>query len=476
MSSNDNGKKNEQEQLALSALIENSNDIALVKDLDRRIVSGNKNFVRASVFDSLSQLIGKTDSEILGIPEDQEPVHSYMLDDLTALKLAAGEFLLREENIPSADGQTRTYLTRKFPIYNESRVIGIGVITADVTEQRQSEERSKSQNTLLAMVMETSPVGIATVDMDGGITYANSRAEQILGIKKDDITSRKYNDPEWRHTDIDGGFFPDEKLPFSLVKTTGQTVYNIQHGIIWPDGRSVILSVNASPIRDKAGRLSGMVATFEDITEKINNEKLIVRQLEEKTVLLKEVHHRIKNNIASIEGLLSMQLQSLNNPEAISALQNAIARVQGMRILYDKLLVSSDYQEVSIKAYTESLIDSIASVFHESGKVTIEKRLADFSLSTKSVFCVGIIINELLTNIFKYAFIGRPGGHILIMLEKSENRVTLTIQDDGLGIDPGFDINTSQGFGLTIVKMLSEQLGGTFTIENNNGTRSLLTF
>jgi len=198
--------------------------------------------------------------------------------------------------------------------------------------------------------------------------------------------------------------------------------------------------------------------------------------LQEKETLLKEVHHRIKNNIGSIGSLLSLQLQSVSNPEAVSALQDAITRVQGMRILYDKLLISKDYLEVSIKEYTESLIDAIIDVFPESGNVTIDKQIADFNLNTKSVIPIGIIINELLTNIYKYAFKGRDGGQISIAVDKTEKYVTLTIQDNGNGIDERVDLNKSPGLGLMLVRMLSEQLGGSFVIENHNGTKSVLKF
>ncbi len=469
-------KKNEQEQLALAALVENSNDIAIVKDLDRRIVSGNRNFIRASMRESLTHLIGKTDAEILGITEDEEPAHSYMLDDLKALQLKPGESLLREEDIPSADGLMRTYMTRKFPIRIASRVIGMGVITTDITERKHAEEEIKAQNSLLSMIMETSPVGIATVDVEGNITYANYRAEQILGIEKNKITARKYNASAWNPTDINGDPLPDEKQPFYIVKTTRKTAYNIQHGITWPDGRYIILSVNASPMSDKDGQFSGMVATFEDITDKLRNEKIIISQLSEKEILLKEVHHRIKNNIGSIEALLSMQLQSINNPEAVSVLQDAIGRISSMRILYDKLLISEEYKNISVKNYIETLIAAIVCLFPDNNKISRDIRIDDFNLSSKKMFPLGIILNELLTNIMKYAFKGRERGLITISLSVINNQAILQMQDNGNGLPEGFDLSKTHGFGLILVEMLSKQLGGTFVIENYKGTRSILKF
>jgi len=115
--------------------------------------------------------------------------------------------------------------------------------------------------------METSPVGIVSVDKTGNIIYANKRAEQILGLEKKEITSITYNAPLWNHIDLDGTPLPDEKQPFNIIKKSLNTALNIQHGITWPDGTIVILSINASPIKDHNGEFNGMIASIEDISE-----------------------------------------------------------------------------------------------------------------------------------------------------------------------------------------------------------------
>jgi len=213
-----------------------------------------------------------------------------------------------------------------------------------------------------------------------------------------------------------------------------------------------------------------------DIAERKRAEEEINRQLSEKETLLKEVHHRIKNNVASIESLLSLQAGSTDNTVAKSALQEATARVRSIRVLYEKLLIGKKYKEVYVKNYIESLIDSLVAVFPESQNISIEKKIADCTLSSKIAIPLGIILNELLTNIFKYAFKGKDEGHISIDLNKTENQVSLTIKDNGIGLEKRTDENKSPGFGLTIVKMLAEQLDGSFSIENDNGTRSVLNF
>lgn len=207
--------------------------------------------------------------------------------------------------------------------------------------------------------------------------------------------------------------------------------------------------------------------------------KEIIFQKEEKEgleTLLKEVHHRIKNNITTIANLLSMQLESISNQEAISILQDTLARIFSMSVLYDKLLLSDDYSSIPAKNYLENLIDAIVELFQHNLYITTEKQIDQFNLPSKKLFLLGIILNELLTNTLKYAFIGKKSCFINISLTNIENQLTLTIQDNGNGLPENFNTNDSNGFGLKLVKMLCEQLNGSFTIENHKGTRSIVKF
>lgn len=363
------------------------------------------------------------------------------------------------------------------PIYNEQGEIWASLVNFyDITRQKQAENALKERTNLLSRIMETSPVGIVTLDKTGNINYANDRAEQILGLKKEEITSIPYNAPIWKHTELDGSSLKDEKLPFNIVKNTMKTVYDIQHGITWPDGTVVLLSVNGSPLLDSDGNFDGMVATFDDISVNKKNENEILKQLSEKEILLREIHHRVKNNIASIEGLLNLQASTSTSLEAKAALQDAVARVQSMRILYDKLLLTNAYQDISIKSYTENLIDSLLAVFAIKPHITIEMHITDFNICSKTAVTVGIIINELLTNVFKYAFVHQDDGLVSISIERTENKVTLIIKDNGVGIDENIESHKTHGFGLTIVTMLANQLKGKYRIFNDKGTISILEF
>lgn len=253
--------------------------------------------------------------------------------------------------------------------------------------------------------------------------------------------------------------------------------YNyIDHRIITSSGKIKHVEERWRIVKDSADKPILAVGTCQDITDRKYAEEEIRRQLSEKEILLKEVHHRIKNNIVSIESLLSLQAQSTKNEEAKLILQESISRIQSTRILYEKLLIHNDYEEISIKTYVESLLDSLMLVFPESKSIEIQKEISDFNLKSKKVIPVGIIINELVTNIFKYAFVENSGGKVLIELNKLENQVVLSIKDNGIGLKETVEAKHSPGFGLTLVRILAEQLNGSFSIESENGTKNVLQF
>ncbi|MBN1933282.1 MAG: PAS domain-containing protein [Anaerolineae bacterium] len=136
-----------------------------------------------------------------------------------------------------------------------------------------SQQALRRERDIVTRIMETSPVGITVVNRMGEITFANAQAEQVLGLTVDDIVRRTYNAPQWKITAIDGGPFPDERLPFAMVMSTAQSHYDVRHAIEWPDGRRVILSINAAPLFDEMGTISAIVTTVEDITEHLHTQQ-----------------------------------------------------------------------------------------------------------------------------------------------------------------------------------------------------------
>ncbi len=180
----------------------------------------------------------------------------------------------QEAEITSPDG--RSWFIRGYPVREPNGdIVGLVEVTLDISERKRAEEALRRERDLMGRIMETSPAGITMIDREGQITFANVQAERVLGLKKDQITQRTYNAPQWRITDYEGNPFPDEALPFQRVMRSGRPVYDVRHAIEWPEGRRVLLSINAAPLFDEAGQVDGMVATVEDVTERVWAERLL---------------------------------------------------------------------------------------------------------------------------------------------------------------------------------------------------------
>ncbi|HMB19702.1 MAG TPA: histidine kinase dimerization/phosphoacceptor domain -containing protein, partial [Spirochaetota bacterium] len=339
-------------------------------------------------------------------------------------------------------------------------------LAIDITERKRAEEALTETKRLLSESQQIGKVGGWEFNID---TLEQKWTEETFRIHEVDLT---YDNTVEKGINF---YTPDSK---PIIENAVQRAiefgepYDLELKIITAKGNlRHVHTIGKIDLENH--RLFGF---FQDITARKIDEEEIKHQLSEKETLLKEVHHRIKNSVSQIEGLLRLQANSTDNPDVKTALHDATSRVQGIRVLYEKLLIGKDYQDISVKDYIESLIDSLLGVFQESKNITIEKKITDFNMSSKKVIPVGIIINELLTNIFKYAFKGENNNRIFIELDTTDTNVILTIQDNGIGIDKHVFENKSPGFGLTIVKMLAEQLNGTYTIENHNGTKSVLKF
>ncbi len=155
---------------------------------------------------------------------------------------------------------------------------GLAIFFTEITERKRAEIQLNASEERLERIVETIPDGIMIVDREGTITYANSSAEKILGLTRATITERSYNDPKWKITSVDGSPFPDEDLPFTRVMASGQAVYGVEHAVVYPDGRRIILSINATPMHDAQGELTGMIAAVTDITERKRVEATIKRE------------------------------------------------------------------------------------------------------------------------------------------------------------------------------------------------------
>jgi PAS domain S-box-containing protein len=232
-------------------------------------------------------------------------------------------------------------------------------------------------------------------------------------------------------------------------------------------------------ISAKKVRLQGVphiLIITHDITERKRSEEKIKTLLAEKELILKEVHHRIKNNMSNIKGLLYLQAETMTDTAAIAALNDAQRRIESMMILYDKLYRSDGFQELPVNEYLPVLINEIIKNFSNRDIVKIENMIDEFIVDTETLFPLGIIINEIITNIMKYAFIGRESGVITIIATSIDSRHTIVIGDNGSGMPEEIDFTNSSSFGLQLINTLVKQIKGTIRMERSEGTRFIIDF
>jgi len=173
------------------------------------------------------------------------------------------------------------------PLKSNGKVIGVVGVATDITELKQTENTLKTALEYNQKMTDTSPVGIIVVDKQGQIEFANSRAEKKLGLKKESITEMTYNHPDWEITDFDGNDFPQEELPFIRVQKEGKPVYCVEHAIKWPDGSMIYLSINAAPKFDANNNFDGMIATLENITNRVLRERELKEVFSFREMLIK---------------------------------------------------------------------------------------------------------------------------------------------------------------------------------------------
>ncbi|MDP3180048.1 MAG: histidine kinase dimerization/phosphoacceptor domain -containing protein, partial [Spirochaetaceae bacterium] len=198
--------------------------------------------------------------------------------------------------------------------------------------------------------------------------------------------------------------------------------------------------------------------------------------LSEKELILREVHHRLKNNMGAINSILSLQSRTIGDPSARQALEDAGNRVQSMMVLYDRLYKAKGFRTVSSAQILPDLVEEILENYGPAVPVETRLEIEDFELDAELLQPLGIIVNEILTNVAKYAFAGRDRGRIDVKAARKGNRIRVEIADDGIGMPESVDLGHSTGFGLMLIESMAKQLESSVRIIREGGTRFIIEF
>ena len=225
------------------------------------------------------------------------------------------------------------------------------------------------------------------------------------------------------------------------------------------------------------GKVTQVLTVLRDITDQKRSEDQIKKSLQEKEVLLKEIHHRVKNNLQVIISLLNLQADKLKDEAAIEAFKEANHRIYSMALVHEQLYQSEDLATIHIKEFIETMVDKLYHTYSAMNRIDLDLKIANIGLGITTAIPCGLILNELVSNALKHGFPGQRKGMVRISFRLLENQCyKLIVEDNGIGVPNTLDIKNTKSLGMQLVNILTAQIDGKITLDRKQGTRFTLKF
>ena len=336
------------------------------------------------------------------------------------------------------------------------------------TEQKHAEQEREK----LMQAIEQSPLSVVITNPEGDIEYVNPKFAALTGYSSEEVMGQ--NPRILKSGEQTDAYYQE----LWQTITQGREWFGEFHNRR-KDGTLFWESAFISPIKNAAGEITHFLGIKEDITEDKKTRKQLEQLLNEKEILLKEVHHRVKNNFNVIASLLFLQSRQIQDHQARLFCQESRDRVQTMAEIHTQLYESQNLTSVRFGAYVDRLVRNL---FHsysiDPSRIHVKKEIQEIELGVDAAIPCGLILNELISNVFKYAFPEGSGdrGKMTVILKEDHGTVQLQVLDNGVGMPMKFDIEKSESLGLQLVKMLAEQIHGHLELIVDHGTCFSVTF
>ncbi len=417
-------------------------------------------------------------SELTGYSRaDLESMHLSDLDTtMTGDRFPAWISELRRKGSTLQESVCRTRDGRDIPIEVSSKIIeyyrspSIISIFRDISVRKQAENALRESEERYRMIGDLIPFGVWIADKSGTFMYASPSFLDLIGMTLEECQKENWmkrlpsessenatND--WKQCVISGCFWDYE---YRIVDRQGQEHFILSRG---------------SPIKDESGRVLSWVGIHFDISERRRYQNRLEASLKEKEVIIKEVHHRVKNNMQVISGFLQLQSHYVKDQSSIAMLEECQSRVRTMALVHEKLYQSRYLGFINAREYIESLVSDLIHSYKLDKDISFNIDIENVNIDLDIAIPCGLIINELVTNAFKYAFIGRKAGVISISLHLgADHWFILGVRDDGTGLPEGLDIEHASTLGLQLVTVLVRQIGGDMVVEGPPGASFSIRF
>jgi PAS domain S-box-containing protein len=352
--------------------------------------------------------------------------------------------------------------------YKKGKPFEVFGIARDVTERKKAIEALRNSEEKYRMIFENASLGIMTADIRGNILEINPVLLQMLGSKSVQDTKN-----------INVLSFPPMVMAGLVEKFVkcieiGEPIIS-EHTYTSKWGKSLETRIYTKPIKTSRGKITGFQTIIEDITEQKKSERQIRAALNEKEVLIREIHHRVKNNMQIIISLINMQMQDSKDSTMIQKFRELQQRVRSMSIIHEDLYMSDDLSRINFDTYLERLTNHLFQVYPHRANLKMNFNVNNILLGIDTAIPCGLIVNELLSNSFKYAFPNAniSGKHCEVYIEftSEKDHYLLVVGDNGVGLPPNVEEIKSKSLGLLLVEILVTQLKGTLKIVNKKGVR-----
>lgn len=312
---------------------------------------------------------------------------------------------------------------------------------------------------------------ITESDKDGVYRYASYSSNQLLGIPPENLVGKSFKDYIHPH---------DVEHVSKILEKARKSHSNVRLKYRYRNaaGEYIWMETIGKPVFDH-DKFKGVIYSSRDVTEQVKADKFMKRSLEEKETLIKEIHHRVNNNLQIISSLLNLESRNVVNEEDKKLFRESQNRVRSMAMIHEKLYQSDNLSSIKFASYLKTLLNTLIYDYsHDLSQINFELDIGDIELNIETSVPCGLIINELVTNSLKHAFTPGSSGTITIKMRPEDGKYVLIVADDGTG--PGFesysDLTRGEKLSLDLVNSLVKQLDGTMEILKDNGTTYKIIF
>ena len=361
------------------------------------------------------------------------------------------------------------YYESRFAVYGQDTVLSIA---RDMTEQKTAEKKLRKSEERLRLVLEGSSYGFWDWNIDTGLIQLNSRWLEMLGYDTHEIDRHIQSWQNLVHPDDYS--FVMQSMNDNIVGNTED--YECEYRMKSKDGDwKWVISRGKVIDRDETGKSLRMAGIHSDITVRKNMQDEIKAALGEKETLLKEIHHRVKNNLQIISSLLYLQSNYITDKASLELFIESQNRIKSMALIHEKLYQSRDLACVDFKNYIQTLT---VDLIHSFGAppVTFSIKSDNIYFSIETAIPCGLIINELISNSLKHGFRDRRKGNINIEITQSDKEITLMVNDNGSGFARDIDFRNTKTLGMQLVNSLVTQLDGSIELNSDDGTAFIIKF